>query len=211
MIKRLDVIVLGLLKARPRTGYDIRKWLDTYGRIMGYSAPTSQIYRQLTRLAERDWAYTVADPRSSGPDAKLYVLTDLGHEVFEEWATSPYEPAERPMDPDFQVRLRFTQHRGPAAALDLVRTELHYRRAQHERQFPYHPTLLPEEAGPAERAWDREMHLMLNQRGRLLASTLITWLETTEVRLAALVESIEQPAATADPAQPQDLPATATE
>ena len=39
VIKRLDVIVLGLLTARPRTGYDVRKWLDTYGRVMGYTAP----------------------------------------------------------------------------------------------------------------------------------------------------------------------------
>jgi DNA-binding PadR family transcriptional regulator len=70
MIKRLDVIVLGLLTARPRTGYDVRKWLETYGRVIGYSAPPSQIYRQLTRLEDRGWAESVIDPRSSGPDAK---------------------------------------------------------------------------------------------------------------------------------------------
>ena len=194
MIKRLDVIVLGLLTARARTGYDIRKWLDKYGKIMGYTAPTSQIYRQMARLVDRNWAYTVTDPRTSGPDAKLYILTDEGRAAFDEWATSPYEPAERPMDPHFQVRMLFTQHQGPAAMLELIRTELRYRTVQHKLRFSYDPFLLSEDAGPAERAWGQEVDLLLNQRGRLLAATHIAWLETTEARLALLVESTERQA-----------------
>jgi DNA-binding PadR family transcriptional regulator len=189
MINRLDAIVLGLLRARARTGYDIRKWLDVQGRVVGYSAPTSQIYRQLARLADRGWARSVVDPRSSGPDAKLYVLTDEGRQAFDEWVDSPYEPAERPMDPDFHVRLQFSKHLGPAAILELVRTELRYRRAQHEYPLPYDRTLVPEDAGPEERAWDQEMYLLLTQRGRFVVSSFITWLEMTEIRLAMLVQS----------------------
>ena len=209
MINRLDVIVLGLLRGRPRTGYDVRKWLDVHGRAVGYSAPTSQIYRQLARMAERGWAHSVPDPRASGPNAKLYVLTDHGRAVFDEWASSPYQPVERPMDPDFHVRMQFSQHLGPVAILELVRTELRYRRAQHERPLPYDPSLVPDEAGLEERAWAREMYLLLNQRGRLLVSTFITWLETTEDRLAYLVESSRQaPETTAssggDAARPDD-------
>jgi DNA-binding PadR family transcriptional regulator len=196
LIKRLDVILLGLLSARPRTGYDIRKWLDMYGNYFGYTAPTSQIYRQMARLVERNWAYSVIDPRSSGPDAKLYTITDEGRGAFEDWVSSPYEPAERPMDPYFQLRLLFSQHRGPATILALIRTELAYRRAQHEHPLSdYAETLLPEDAGPAERAWAREMYLIQNQRGRFVASNLITWLETTEARLAVLVESGERQSA----------------
>jgi DNA-binding PadR family transcriptional regulator len=193
LIKRLDVVLLGLLSARPRTGYDIRKWLDSYGNYFGYSAPTSQIYRQMARLVERNWAYSVVDPRSSGPDAKLYTITDEGRTAFEDWVSSPYEPAERPMDPYFQMRLLFSQHRGPATILALVRTELAFRRAQHEHPLSdFSVSLLPQEAGPEGRAWAREMYLMLNQRGRFIASNLITWLETTEQRLATLVEQTGQ-------------------
>jgi DNA-binding PadR family transcriptional regulator len=205
LIKRLDVILLGLLTARPRTGYDIRKWLDTYGNYFGYSAPTSQIYRQMARLVERNWAYSVVDPRSSGPDAKLYTITDEGRAAFEDWVSSPYEPAQRPMDPYFQLRLLFSQHRGPAKILELVRTELDFRRAQHEQPVSdFSASLLPEDAGPAERAWAREMYLVQNQRGRFLASTLITWLETTEARLAVLVESAEQQTDDARGSRPSD-------
>jgi DNA-binding PadR family transcriptional regulator len=205
LIKGLDVILLGLLTARPRTGYDIRKWLDRYGNYFGYSAPTSQIYRQMARLVERDWAYSVVDPRSSGPDAKLYTVTDEGRAAFEDWVSSPYVPAERPMDPYFQMRLLFSQHRGPETILALVRTELAYRRAQHEHPLSdYSESLLPEDAGPAERAWAQEMYLIQNQRGRFIASTLITWLETTEARLAVLVESAaQQPAGSRGP-RPSD-------
>jgi PadR family transcriptional regulator AphA len=189
MIKRLDVIVLGLLTTRPRTGYDVRKWLDTYGRAVGYSAPPSQIYRQLTRLEERGWAASVLDPRTSGPDAKLYTLTDAGRQAFDEWATAPYEPAQRPMDPDFQVRMGFIQHLGPEAMLDLVRTELRFRQEQHQHPMPFDPSLIPEDATPEQRAWHQEVQLLGGQRGRYLVASFIAWLESAETRLALLVEN----------------------
>ena len=95
MLQRLDAILLGLLHGRPRTGYDVKKWLDLYGRTVGYSAPPSQIYRQLARLVERGWADVVPDPRTTGPDAKLHALTEAGRIVFHEWSTSPYTPSGR--------------------------------------------------------------------------------------------------------------------
>lgn len=192
MIKRLDAIALGLLLARPRTGYDIWKWLDVGGATIGYSPATSQIYRQLGRLVERGWASTVADPRTSGPDAKLYLISDAGRQAFEEWLDKPYVPVQRPMDPEFQVRVLLTMHRGPAAVLELVRTEFRFRQAQHEHAIAYDPFLLSENASPAERAWDREMYLIMSERGRQLTSIFITWLETTEARLAVLVESADR-------------------
>lgn len=189
MIKRLDVIVLGLLTARPRTGYDVRKWLDIYGRVMGYTAPASQIYRQLARMEERGWAESVLDPRTTGPDAKLYSLTDAGRQVFDEWATGPYEPTARPMDPDFQVRMSFTQHLGPEAMLQLIRTELHFRREQHQHPLPHDLSLLPEDATPEQRAWLQEVQLLGTQRGRYVVSSFIAWLEAAEARLTLLVQN----------------------
>jgi DNA-binding PadR family transcriptional regulator len=191
MIKRLDAIALGLLRSRAQTGYDIWKWLDEQGRTIGYMPATSQIYRQLARMVERGWASTVADPRTSGPDAKLYIISDKGRAAFDEWVDSPYIPVERPMDPEFQVRMLLTQHRGPKAVLELVRTELRFRRAQHEQPIPYDPSLLSENAPASERAWDLEMYLIMTQRGRLVASTFVTWLETAEQRLAILADAAD--------------------
>ena len=189
MLQRLDVITLGLLRERPRTGYDVRKWLDRYGWALGYSAQTSQIYRQLGRLIDRGWARSTADPRRTGPDGKLYALTEEGRAAFEDWVDSPFEPAARPMDPDLQVRMHFSRHRGPAALLALVRTELQVRRAQHDRRTPFDADLLPEHAQATEAAWTREVHLLLEGRGRLLSANLIAWLEAAEERLALLASS----------------------
>jgi DNA-binding PadR family transcriptional regulator len=189
MIKRLDVIVLGLLTARPRTGYDVRKWLNTYGRVMGYTAPVSQIYRQLARMEERGWAQSVVDPRATGPDAKLYTLTEQGRQAFDEWATGPYEPTTRPMEPDFQVRMMFIQHLGPEAMLQLIRTELQFRREQHLHPLPHDMSLLPEDATPEQRAWLQEVQLLGTQRGRYVVSSFIAWLEAAEARLSLLVQN----------------------
>ena len=71
----------------------------------GIHGASIAVYRQLARLEERGWAQSVVDPRTTGPDAKLYTLTEEGLRVFQEWATAPYEPTARPMDPDFQVRI----------------------------------------------------------------------------------------------------------
>jgi DNA-binding PadR family transcriptional regulator len=95
-LARLDVILLGLLSTGDRTGYDVWKWFEGRGSFVGYSAKTSQIYRQLGRLVEWGWANPVHAPRLSGPDAKLYSLTDAGRVRLQEWIDSPYVPPSRP-------------------------------------------------------------------------------------------------------------------
>lgn len=189
MLNRLDAIVLGLLTAHPRTGYDVRKWLDQYGRAVGYSAQTSQIYRQLARLADHGLAEVVHDARTTGPDAKLYVLTDEGARLFDEWLSSPFEPSARPLDPDFQVRLHFSYLVGPEAVLELVRTELAFRRVQNERALPIDHTLLPDDATGTEREWFEDLSLLGQQRGRTLVANLIAWLEAAEAHLEFLVRT----------------------
>ena len=131
-LKTLDVILLGLLGTGERTGYDVRKWLDRYGTYVGYSAQTSQIYRQLGRMVELEWATTRPDPRESGPDAKLYGLTEKGRRRFQTWIDAPYEPSRRSLDPEFALRMRFAGSASPQKALDLVRTELAFRRRQEQ-------------------------------------------------------------------------------
>lgn len=186
-LRTLDVVLLGLLSTGDRTGYDVRKWLDRHGAFVGYRAQTSQIYRQLARLVEAGWATTRTDPRDSGPDAKLYRLTAAGHDRFARWVESPYVPARRPLDPDFQIRLRFAGRSDPRTALGLVRTELAYRREQERSPVTADdPVVLPG-AGPEEQRWQREWARMQTERGHYMTRTLIAWLEATERRLEELV------------------------
>ena len=156
MIKRLDAIALGLLRGRPRTGYDIWKWLEDQGRSIGYTPATSQIYRQLARLVDRGWATSLPDPRTTGPDAKLYMISDQGRAAFDEWVDTPYIPVERPMDPEFQVRLLLTNHRGPKAVLELVRISSVSAAGSTKSQFRTSRICCQRSATPSERAWDEK-------------------------------------------------------
>jgi DNA-binding PadR family transcriptional regulator len=186
-LRALDVILLGLLSTGERTGYDVRKWIDHHGPFVGHRAQTSQIYRQLARLVERGWATTRTDPRDSGPDAKLYVLTDVGQERFGDWVDSPYVPARRPLDPDLQVRLRFAGRTGPRKALEIVRIELEYRREQERTRTPWDETVVARDADDADLRWQREWYGMQLERGHYMTRTLIAWLEATERRLEGLL------------------------
>ena len=44
---KLEYMILGILKINPRTGYDMKKYLDTEGRFGRARAPLSQIYTTL--------------------------------------------------------------------------------------------------------------------------------------------------------------------
>ncbi|MBU8865855.1 PadR family transcriptional regulator [Paenarthrobacter sp. MMS21-TAE1-1] len=187
---RLEVILLSLLSTSARTGYDVRKWLDRHGAYVGYSAQTSQIYRQLGKLVDREWAFPVPDPRNSGPDAKLYQLTDEGRRKLQEWIDSPYEPPLRPLDPDFQVRLRFAGTDSPEKALELVRTELQFRR-EHRQDHMFTTELAEQDSGPDldedERYWREELLRLQSERGLYMVNSLMAWLEATEIRLEAII------------------------
>lgn len=187
---RLEVILLSLISTSARTGYDVRKWLDRHGVYVGYSAQTSQIYRQLGKLVDREWAIPIPDPRSSGPDAKLYQITAEGRRKLQEWIDSAYEPPLRPLDPDFQVRLRFAGTHSPEKALELVRTELQFRR-EHRQNHLIVMELTEEDFPPEEdedeRYWQEELVRLQAERGLYMVNSLMAWLEATEVRLEALI------------------------
>ena len=184
-LSNLETITLSLLATADRTGYDIRKWLDQYGHFVGYNAKTSQIYRQLGTIEERCWATSRPDPRSTGPDAKLYSITDTGRAARQAWVDSPYLPARRPLDPDFQVRLRFGAPT-PEKALELVRTELAFRREQESVRIAFDDAMLRPEATAEERWWAEEWSRMQSERGHYMVRALLAWLEAAEIRLEAM-------------------------
>lgn len=188
---RLAVIILSLLRSGGKTGYDVHKWLERHGPFVGYATQPSQIYRELTRMEDAGWVRKETESRQGAPDANVFHAADAGREQLESWVDSPYQPAARPLDTDFQVRLMFSAHRGPAKALELVRTELAYRRANEVFQQGVDEMLTPEDADEATRAWLRELSRLQSDRGHYLVATLIAWLESAEVRLEALCAETE--------------------
>jgi PadR family transcriptional regulator AphA len=173
---QLDYVILGVLALRRLSGYDLRRWMQGRGRYIGYGVQLPQIYRRLAKLPARGWVDFEVDPREGRPDAKVYRITEAGREALLEWARGPFEPSPRPMDPDFTLRFVFAGQLDPRIALDLVHTELEYRR-KHDALSPQIPELDP--------GWVGEIHAMAHEHGYATASAYITWLELTHARLAA--------------------------
>ncbi|GAB3617242.1 hypothetical protein GCM10027416_17990 [Okibacterium endophyticum] len=188
-LARLEVIILSLLSAGDRTGYDVYKWLARKGAFVGYTTQPSQIYRQFTRMEKLGWVVSAVEERHGSPDANVFSVTETGIEKLEEWIDSPYVPSPRPLDPDFQVRLMFSARRGPAKTLELVRIELAYRKEHEELRTGVDPDLVPRGADAELREWFGQSMMMLSERGHYMVQTFIAWLESSEVRLQALVEN----------------------
>lgn len=184
-----DYALLGLLARRPASGYDIGKWLRVDGRFLGRKPSMTPIYRALAKFAELGWVESVLDPRDAAPDAKVHHLTPAGRQALVEWAESPFVPAERPMAPDFSIRMNFAGQLGPRFALDIVQTELAFRRAQ--RAGEKDPSLASRDAEPIpeiDRNWLQYIDARTHDRGWQSTSWYIGWLETTERELQRITD-----------------------
>lgn len=94
----LEHAILGFLNSRPMTGYELKKIFDTSVRHF-WPADQSQIYRTLSRLAERGWAEMEIIKQTERPDRKVYRLTPQGQEELHRWLVSEL-PAEATRSPE---------------------------------------------------------------------------------------------------------------
>ncbi len=183
-----DYALLGLLARKPASGYDIGKWLRVDGRFLGRKPSMTPIYRALAKLSALGWVETVIDPRDAAPDAKVHNLTPAGRQALVDWSRTRFIPAERPMAPDFSIRLNFAGQLGPHYALDVVQTELKFRRTQ--RAAEHDLSLASHDADPIpeiDRNWLQYIDARTHDRGWQSTSWYIGWLEVTERELQRIV------------------------
>lgn len=127
---KLEYLILGILKINPKTGYDIKKYLDTEGRFGRKRAPLSQIYTTLKRMTENGWVRFVEQQRDGKPDIKIYHNTDVGEQVFMDFLCSPAEPPFRYRESDIFYRLMFAFLVEPDLIIEQIQTELDFRKQQ---------------------------------------------------------------------------------
>jgi PadR family transcriptional regulator AphA len=84
----LEHAILGFLCYAPFSGYDLKKAFDSSVRHF-WPADQSQIYRTLTRLADRGWAEVEVIEQDDRPDRKVYHITEVGREELRRWLTTP--------------------------------------------------------------------------------------------------------------------------
>lgn len=183
---KFEYVLLSLLSFRPYSGYDLRKWLEVEGQFVRSRAHHSQIYRLLSRMVTDGWVEFEVDPREGRPDAKVYRLTEEGHEALLDWVRSPYEPTSRFQDADFLARFGFTAALDKTAAITLIRTELKYRKDQISRNRHRDRTIRFEDPIPeVDPARAQEVFDLMHEAGAAAADRWVEWLESMLARLEA--------------------------
>jgi DNA-binding PadR family transcriptional regulator len=76
-------VILGMLAARPRSGYEIKRLVDSSARFF-WAASYGQIYPELKRL-EKEGLVTGTDSARGGRQRTVYKLTATGRKAARAW------------------------------------------------------------------------------------------------------------------------------
>lgn len=127
---KLEYSILGLLTIDPRTGYDVKKYLDTEGRFERRRAPLSQIYTTLKRMAENNLVTFVEEKREGKPDIKIYFITPEGRDYLIDFLRSPIKRVFRYNESSILFRTRYAFLVEPEVIIRHIRDELDFRQKQ---------------------------------------------------------------------------------
>jgi DNA-binding PadR family transcriptional regulator len=89
----LEHAILGFLNYGPFSGYDLKKAFDQSVRQFWW-ADQSQIYRALSKLAEKNWAEVETVEQETRPDRKVYHITPPGRAELMSWLSNPLPQEE---------------------------------------------------------------------------------------------------------------------
>jgi PadR family transcriptional regulator, regulatory protein AphA len=85
-------VILGMLAARPRSGYEIKQLIDSSARFF-WAASYGQIYPELKKL-EKEGLIVGADSSTGARQRTLFRLTPEGKRAAREWIGKPPEILE---------------------------------------------------------------------------------------------------------------------
>ncbi|GAA3287746.1 MULTISPECIES: PadR family transcriptional regulator [Dactylosporangium] len=165
---------LGLLEARPRHGYDLKR---AYDERFGIDRPLAygQVYATLSRLLKHGLVSVDSVESGEGPDRKRYAITDAGVADVEQWLAQPEKP-EPYLQSTLYMKVVLALMSGRAAA-DVLDTQ----RAEHLR--------LMRELTRRKSAGDLSDQLICDHALFHLEADL-RWLELTAARLDDLAKDV---------------------
>ncbi len=116
-VNRTRFAVLGALSVGPRSGYDVKRDLES---TVGFFWKESfgQIYPILRSLV-KDGLATARDQPHGGRSRKVYSITDEGRRQFVAWLEVSVEPA--PIRNELLLKLFFCRQAGPEVAIAHLR------------------------------------------------------------------------------------------
>lgn len=173
-----EAALLGLLRKRPMSGYDLRKDVE---RSVGYFwAPAkTQIYATLPKLVESGYATHERVVQTQRPDKTIYAITEDGRNALREWVE------EAPLDAGHGRNLILLKlYLGAEADPEALRRQLQERRQDAER-------LLAElEELEAAGAGGSPFEALTRRWGFLYAEALLRWTDEAERALASSLRAV---------------------
>lgn len=76
--------LLGLLKYKPNTGYNIKTAFESSINFF-WDVSLPQIYRTLNSMEDRGWLESDIEQQESRPNKKIYRVTEEGDREFQQW------------------------------------------------------------------------------------------------------------------------------
>lgn len=137
-------VILGMLALGPRSGYDIKKFVDNSTRFF-WAASYGQIYPELKRL-EAAGLIRASEPEG-GRRRTEYDLTEAGEAALREWLTSSEELTYEVRDEGL-LKFFFGDVMRPAEVIEQLerKAEHHDRVVEHLRAIE--PAIAPAEGEP---------------------------------------------------------------
>ena len=87
-MKTLDYVILAGLIHKPRSGYDLTKWMERETSHF-FAIGHSSIYPALARLEREGLVRHEVVPSDQGPERKVYSITEVGRVALLAWAGEP--------------------------------------------------------------------------------------------------------------------------
>ncbi len=87
-MKTLDYVILAGLIHKPRSGYDLTKWMERETSHF-FATGHSSIYPALARLEREGLVRHEVVPSDQGPERKVYSITEVGRVALLAWAGEP--------------------------------------------------------------------------------------------------------------------------
>jgi PadR family transcriptional regulator, regulatory protein AphA len=87
-MKTLDYVILAGLIHKPRSGYDLTKWMERETSHF-FAIGHSSIYPALAQLEREGLVRHEVVPSDQGPERKVYSITEVGRVALLAWAGEP--------------------------------------------------------------------------------------------------------------------------
>ncbi len=183
--KTLDFVILAGLIRKPRSGYDLTRWMEretSHFFVIGHSS----IYPALARMEREGLVRYEVVPSEKGPERKVYSITEAGREALLSWAGEP--AAERQVRDEQLVKALCYGFLPKERALARLREE----KVNHEEKLELYEGFergLEAELGEGRISFEAYLGTLLTlKRGISAERSYVEWCEEA----AKTVSSFEQ-------------------